>query len=250
MAVVFGGAPHTLSDGAPTEPCPVERLIGTFRPESRRRGAPDGTRVVCGVFVVEDAPLHPLFASLPGVLVARADGQGGSMSSNPIADRLVRELDRPSPGGAYAVERLVELLCLEVLRAHAASGEPMGPSFLRGLTDRSVSRAMRAIVEQPGADLSVQALARRAGLSPSRFAARFRAVVGVSPMEFATRWRVDVAARWLVSTDWSVGEIAGRVGYESPAAFSRAFSRVAGQSPTSWRAERRDSVGAPFCGSH
>jgi AraC-like DNA-binding protein len=103
---------------------------------------------------------------------------------------------------------------------------------------------MRAIMERPGADLSVAALARRAGLSPSRFAARFRAVVGVSPVEFATRWRVDVAARWLVSTDWSVGEIAGRVGYESAAAFSRAFSRVTGQSPMSWRAEHRGAAGA------
>lgn len=240
MAIVFGGAAHTMSDGRAVAPCPVERLIGTYRPDrAGRRSSPNGTRLVCGVFSVANAELHPLFASLPPVLLARPSGEGGSWQSNQVAELLVRELDRREPGGPYAISRLVELLCLEALRLHVSTSESMIPGFLRGLTDSATSRAMRAIMERPGVAISVATLARSAGLSPSRFAARFREAVGQSPIEFATRWRMDLAARWLVETDWSVGEIADRVGYESPAAFSRAFSRLAGQSPKSWRSSRR-----------
>ncbi|MEZ4445113.1 MAG: AraC family transcriptional regulator [Polyangiaceae bacterium] len=239
IAIVFGGTAHTMSDGPAVEPCPVERLIGTFRSERAGPSSIDGTRLVCGAFVVEDVGLHPLLASLPPVLLAGSDGQAGSLLSNPIAELLVRELEEPGLGGSYAVGRLVELLCLEALRIHLASSRPIVPGFLRGLTDSASSRAMRAIMERPGAPISVSSLARSACLSPSRFAARFRESVGLSPMEFATRWRMDLAARWLAKTDWSVGEIAERVGYESPAAFSRAFSRIAGRSPMSWRVEHQ-----------
>lgn len=151
---------------------------------------------------------------------------------------MVRELDRPGAGTTYAAARLVELLCLEVLRTHA-SAMSTTPGFLKGLTDSAVCRAMARVVERPESDVSVPKLAKLAGLSPSRFAARFRATVGSSPIAFATAWRVERAGRWLAETDWPVGEIAGRVGYESPAAFSRAFSRETGESPQAWRRARR-----------
>jgi len=239
LAIVFGGTAHTMSDGAAVAPTPVEHLIGRVRPDRGRRSSPEGTRLVCGVFVVEDAQLHPFFASLPPVLFARLDDQGGAVPSSPVADLLVRELDRPGPGASFAIGRLVELLCLEALRLHLARAEDLAPGLFRGLTDSATSRALRTIMERPGASISVPALARSAALSPSRFAARFRETVGMTPIEFATRWRMDLAARWLASTDWAVGEIAGRVGYENAAAFSRAFSRTTGQSPRSWRTDRQ-----------
>jgi AraC-like DNA-binding protein len=239
MAIVFGGAPHIMSDGRPEVPRPLEHLIGAHRAPRRISASAEGTRLVCGAFIVEDSELHPLFASLPSVLFARTDSQGGSMLSSSIASLLVSELDRPGPGSTFAVGRLVELLCLEVLRAHANPAGSLSPSFLCGLSDSAVSKAMRVIVTRPGTALSVSSLARAASLSPSRFAARFRDKVGMSPIEFVARWRVALAAQWLSTTDWSVSEISGRVGYESAAAFSRAFSRIAAQSPKSWRQARR-----------
>jgi AraC-like DNA-binding protein len=247
LAIVFGGASHTMSDGKVTHAVPLADALAAKQRTRGRARRPDATWLVCGVFVVQDAGLHPLFRALPDVLVAQAHpahegtGEPRSMLSNPIVELLVRELDRKDPGSTYAVSRLVELLCLEALRVHASSQTALPPGFLRGLSDEAAARAMRVIVERPEVHLSVAVLARAAGLSPSRFAARFREAVGESPLEFATRWRVDVAGRMLARSDASVAEIAERVGYQSPAAFSRAFSRVAGTSPRAFRDARRDA---------
>jgi transcriptional regulator GlxA family with amidase domain len=136
------------------------------------------------------------------------------------------------------VERLLELLCAEAVRSDLSTLQPGQTSWLTGLKDPIVSRALAAIHSQPGANWSVQRLAQGVAMSPSRFAARFTATLGDTPMGYVSKWRMNVASRLLDSTEKSVSEIAADVGYESLAAFNRAFKRHLSLPPAAWRSHR------------
>lgn len=234
-AIVFGGQAHTMLDGRGATPRSVCELMGrqSGREPVKKRS---GTRLICGAFFVEEPELHPLYGGLPAVLRARVTGQSES-TANALIELLEAELSARALGAAFATSRVVELLCLRVLREQAL--EPSRPiGVLRALGDPVVRRALDKIARELGREISVALLARDVALSPSRFAARFRNTMGMSPMEFTARLRMDTAARLLRKPDLSVGEIAHRCGYESLPAFSRAFSRIVGHSPKAWRAQR------------
>ena len=131
--------------------------------------------------------------------------------------------------------RLSELLFVEVVRRYAESLDAGRTDWLSGLRDPNLSLAITALHREPQRDWTVQSLARAAGTSRSVLAERFTQFVGVPPMQYLASWRMQLAANELrISTD-SVATIANRVGYESEAAFSRAFTKSMGEPPSSWR---------------
>lgn len=204
-----------------------------FQPNETNRGR--SASLVCGVFLLHDTRLNPLFAALPPLLHTSVSRPGGFLSLSGVADLLVQEVNRHMLGSGYVVERFLELLCAESIRSHIESSSDQSAGWLSGLRDPVVSRAIAMIHSQPGKNWSVKNLARQVAISPSRFAARFTSTLGESPMAYVTKWRMYVAGRLLDNTQRSIDQVAMNVGYESVAAFSRTFKRHLGLPPAAWR---------------
>jgi AraC-like DNA-binding protein len=130
---------------------------------------------------------------------------------------------------------LSELLFVEVVRRYAEASDTGRTDWLSGLRDPGVGLAITALHREPQRAWTVQSLARAAGLSRSVLAERFSQFVGLPPMQYLASWRMQLAANELRGSNDSVATIANRVGYESEAAFSRAFSKSMGEPPSSWR---------------
>jgi AraC-like DNA-binding protein len=238
LAICFGGGRHLLSLGEAAEAIPVEALLAggknPRRPETAAQ--PAGTSLLCGVFRLHHTACNPLFAALPAILKVSLSRPGQLHNLHGVARLMAEELDRASSVAGYIVERLLEVLLADALRAHIESIPERPSSWFLGVKDPVVGRAIAAIHASPGADWSVKKLASAVAMSPSRFTARFVETVGESPMAYLSKWRMNIASRQLVSTRQRVEQIAADAGYESQAAFSRAFKKHLGVSPAEWRA--------------
>lgn len=238
MVICFSGAPHQLSQGTNPPNISVETVLAGGNVPFRRAAGARGDSLsclLCGVFYLRDTYLNPLFAALPSVLHAPVSQAATFQNLSGVANLIAKELDRPAAGSNFMVERLLELLCAGAVRSYMARLEPQEPSWLMGLRDPIISQALALVHAKPGQDWSVNSLARGVGLSPSRFAARFKATLGEGPMTYVSKWRIHLASRLLKNTEKSVSEIASDVGYENTAAFIRAFKRHLGEPPGAWR---------------
>ena len=236
MAICFGGLPHRVSQGVDTKSVSAEALLtgskNPFQPDATNKAR--STSLMCGVFMMRNVELNPLFSSLPSVLHVSAQRPGQLHNLPGVLSWMTQEAEQAAPGGNYVIERLLELLCAEVLRAHLENSTTESGWF-SGLKDPVVGRAISMIHSRPGELWTVNRLAHGVAMSPSRFAARFSAALGDSPMAYVTKWRMNVAGRLLGESKQGVGEIAADVGYENVAAFSRAFKRHLGVPPATWR---------------
>ncbi|MBI3606949.1 MAG: AraC family transcriptional regulator [Nitrospirae bacterium] len=241
IAVCFGGASHRISQGPHPHVLPVDALLtgdgNVFRPGERNRTR--STSLMCGVFLLHDTHLNPLFAALPPLLHASVSHPSGFHNLSGVAGLMAHEMSERSVGSGYVIERLLELLCAEAVRSHIETIKTQEAGWFRGLQDPTVSRAIAMIHARPGESWSVRRLADGVAMSPSRLAARFAAALGESPMAYVAKWRMNVAGRLLDGTQRGISEIAADVGYESVAAFNRAFKRHVGVPPASWRARQR-----------
>lgn len=236
MVICFSGASHQISQGESPNVFPVENVFAGKAVPFR---SPTGTRNVsvlcCGVFYLQDTHLNPLFASLPPILHAPVSQAETFQNLSGVASLIAQELDQRSPGSNFMVERLLELLCAGAIRSYMDRLQLQDSSWLMGLQDPIVSHALALVHAQPGDSWSVDILAQSVDLSPSRFAARFKDIVGESPMSYVSKWRIHVASRLLKSTENNISEIAVQVGYENLAAFNRAFKRHLDVPPGVWR---------------
>jgi AraC-like DNA-binding protein len=238
MAICFGGAAHRIAVGKPSLTQSVASLL-SGSPNTRHPDATGGaadTSLLCGVFLLHHAQFNPLLSALPSVLHATLSRSGELHNLSGVARLLAEEIERSSSGGGYVVERLLEVLCAEAVRAHVEAAPRRETGWFRGIRDPIVGRAIAAIHACPGDDWSVRKLAREVSMSPSRFAARFSEALGDSPMAYIARWRMNVACRKLSTSGLPIGRIAVDAGYESQAAFNRAFKKLVGIPPAAWRA--------------
>jgi AraC family transcriptional regulator, alkane utilization regulator len=193
------------------------------------------TRFVCGYLSCSLSVCRPLLQGLPRVLrIPIGDGQAAAL----VRDLLrvgVRESVGPRPGGDSVLAKVAELLFVAALRRYIESLPPGGKGWLAGVRDPHVGRALALLHEQPGKGWTVDELAREAALSRSALAERFTELVGEPPIQYLMRWRLALAARTLRSGEEAVSRVAERSGYESEAAFTRAFKREFGMPPTAWR---------------
>lgn len=237
MAICFGGKPHWISQGDTTNSISVSTLLKgephDFQPNAENRAR--SASLICGVFMMQDVQLNPLYASLPPVMHLSRTPSTAGYDIAQIMDRIAQEIEQRPLGSSYMVERLLELLCMESLRAHIASAPSSGSGWFNGLKDPVVGRAISMIHANPSADWSVERLAQGVTMSPSRFAARFTVAVGESPISYVAKWRMNVAGRLLDNTQDRIGKIATEVGYENAAAFNRAFKKHLGMPPAAWR---------------
>ena len=232
LAVLPHG-PEARFEDAPGRPAPpLDAVLARWPPGAsgvlRNDGDGERTALVCGGVAFDDAVVHPVVDALPPVLVLRASSDATPWLA-PTLQFLSCESRSGRPGAATVMGHLGSVVFLQAVRAALAEGVGRA-GWLGAVSDAHVGPALRAIWAAPEAPWTVEALGREAGLGRSAFAARFRAAVGESPMRHVTRWRVYRAAR-LLRADATLAEAAGRVGYESEAAFSRAFKRWTGRSP-------------------
>ena len=201
----------------------------------RHGGGGEPTRFVCGYLLCDRRMTRPLFDSLPRLLrIPLGDAPGAGW----VADLLrvgVRETAAANPGSASMLAKLSELLFVEAMRRYAASLPAGQKGWLAAMRDPQLGRALALMHAEPGRTWTVEDLAREVALSRSALGERFAELVGEPPMQYLTRWRLALAAQSLRAGAESVGRIAERIGYDSEAAFNRAFKREFGAPPAKWR---------------
>jgi AraC family transcriptional regulator, alkane utilization regulator len=199
------------------------------------------TRFVCGFIESAEMMFAPMFRTLPEMLVDRADDEAvGSGIANTIGD-LLAKVESLTPGAEVILGRMMELLFVELLRRHAGRLPPGSKGLLAALNDPIVGRALHLMQADPGRRWTTDELAREAGTSRTVLAERFSAVLGKPPIEYLTSWRIQLAADRLRNGKDPIARIAVDSGYESEAAFNRAFKRVTGLTPGRWREGGGDS---------
>ncbi|WP_256657109.1 MULTISPECIES: AraC family transcriptional regulator [unclassified Pseudomonas] len=149
---------------------------------------------------------------------------------------MLLEAHDTQPGGALMISRLIDLVVIRILRTWVQQGGASG--WLGGLSDARIARALRALHETPGRQWRIDALAEVAGMSRSNFCERFSALVGRSPLRYQNEWRLTLAKTMLSRQGGRIGEVGFAVGYESEAAFSRAYKTFFGRSPRDDNARR------------
>lgn len=242
------GDPHVISSGpgmrAPadaagyferqTQPVPFilhldarEISVGT------RADEPCDTTLICGFLGCDLRPFNPLVAALPRLMHLRA---------NPGQDWIVQfmrqaalESGNRQAGGDAMLERLSEMMFIDAVRRYIDMLPEGGRGWLAGLKDPFVSRALALMHGAPATAWTVDELGRRIGLSRSALHERFADIIGQPPMQYLANWRMRVGAARLRETNATVATIALDVGYESEAAFARAFKRSTGKPPALWR---------------
>lgn len=200
-------------------------------------GNPPLARYVCGFLGCDTRPFNPLLAALPKLLRLHRGSDEVSRLLDSLIDLTLGEVSAKRAGAQCMRLRLSEVMFVEVIRLHLETLEPDQSGWLAGLRDPVVGRAIGLLHQKPAQDWKLDALAREAGVSRSVLAARFTPLIGCPPMQYLTRWRVQLAARQLSDGAAKVSAVGREVGYESEAAFSRAFKRVCGVSPADWRGE-------------
>lgn len=237
------GDPHVLADAREREAVPLVDLLPmppwTRAPYLVHGGDGSLTRVLCGFLHCADAQLSPFLSSLPAMVrVAGADGIASSLL--PVQRLLVEEARNERPGYACVLSRLTETFFVEALRQHMASSDESSRA-LAALRDPVVGKALVRLHGEPLRAWSVETLAREVAVSRSLLAARFTDLMGCPPMQYLTRWRLLIAARRLHEDGESIAAVGAAIGYESEAAFSRAFKRHLGTPPATWRGRRTEA---------
>jgi AraC-like DNA-binding protein len=209
-----------------------ERYPGTVHVGS---GETCSTTFVCGFLGCDARPFNPLLASLPRRLhIPRVTG--GWLSEFPR--QVVAESQLGRAGADTMLTRMAELMFIEVVRRHVETLEPEQTGWLAGLRDPVVGPALACLHERPAHAWTLAELAQEVASSRTVLAERFTEVLGIPPMQYLTQWRLQLAAAQLLRGQAKVSAVGVQVGYESEAAFSRAFKRATGLSPAAWRAKR------------
>jgi AraC-like DNA-binding protein len=201
----------------------------------RYGGDGDTTVLVCSWFAYEgDAP-NPVMANLPRLFTAPLRSRPAGPWIEQSVNFVLGDAASKAPGSEMLAAKVAEMLFAEVLRGYIESLPATSPGWLAGLRDPHVSRCLALMHGQPARNWTVEALAQEVHVSRSVLADRFTELVGVAPMHYLTRWRMTLAAGMLRKDQANLARIAEGVGYESEAAFNRAFKREYGVSPGAWR---------------
>lgn len=199
---------------------------------------PSDAWLICGFFACDVRPFNPLIGALPRFMkIGRSTSPAADVLMGQVIAIAAADIARGKAGAQGVLNKLSELLFIEAIRSHMEQlgGEEGG--WLAGLRDPLVGRAIALIHAEPARDWTLEALAAQAGASRSALAARFKQIMGFAPIQYLTGWRMQLAARQLSRKGAKVAAVAQAVGYDSEAAFSRAFKKFAGQPPGEWRAQ-------------
>lgn len=242
------GTAHVLRDCPTTPARPIAEMFAEPPADGGRVRAYGGggaaSTLVCGCFRFEDRRNNPLLSVLPPLVLIRGrDGRAVDWLE-PTLRFIAAEADSDRPGAQTVISRLADILFIQLVRAHLASASEAERGWLKALAEPQIGAALSLIHHDPAHAWTVASLAQRVGMSRSTFAGRFTELVGEPPLHYVTRWRMQKAAGLLREGRATLADIADRVGYESEAAFSKAFKRWMGSAPGAYRKAARAAGGA------
>jgi AraC-like DNA-binding protein len=239
LLLVGRGRAYQLSDSPRTPPIPVADLVGKsqggLHAVLRHGGGGDATDLICGAFEFESMHAKRFLTVLPEWIRVKKDERGGNAWLDATMGFLTEETRRRDMGAATITTSLIAVLFVEAIRTWLKEQPPGTAGWLGALRDPSIGAALGLIHQRPAKRWTVPALSAAVGSSRSPFAAKFTALVGQSPMAYLTRWRLQLGATLLRHQGVPLSSAAERVGYESAASFSRAFTREFGMSPGRYR---------------
>lgn len=201
-------------------------------------GGGDRALIVCSTLSFELPGWPPIAALLPSVLHLPADALNDA-ALPPLVALMGREAREQKPGWMTLVARTAEIIATTVVRNWL--GKVDGSGEIAVLRDPGIRRVVAAVQARPEGPWPIEALAQEAGLSRSVFQKRFKAVMNQTPAAYITGVKMRLAAGWLSAGTVSIGQAAAGLGFESDAAFSRAFKRTIGLAPGSFRRQARPS---------
>ncbi|MCZ6798439.1 MAG: AraC family transcriptional regulator [Gammaproteobacteria bacterium] len=225
---------HPTADAEPLFDIPVEQVSERYE-IMRYGGGGDLTQLTCGVVRFDHVAGQQLIAQLPNVLqIDTWEDEDGSWLQSTLRF-IAREARELRPGGETVITHLADILIIQAIRSWIDSAPEADQGWLAALRDDQVGKALAAIHREPDKDWTVASLAKEVGMSRSGFSARFTNLVGESAKRYLTQWRMQLARTQLQQSSDSLSVLAERLGYQSEAAFSRAFKRVFGVPPGSVR---------------
>jgi AraC-like DNA-binding protein len=196
-----------------------------------------------GMFQIRCDELEAAHAIAPPLILVKVD-QPQTLALHTTVNMLASEMVEPMPGSDLAVNRLADVLFIQCLRAHIASrSQGCNNGLLRAIFDPQIGVALKSMHEKVHALWTVETLAAACGMSRSGFALRFKELVGKTPLEYLTNWRMQKAAALLQKGDRRLIDVARSVGYDSDAAFSKAFKRVVSETPRDFRRRSQGCAG-------
>jgi len=258
---------HKMSSGLGARPTSLriegKQTAGRDVGQITGGGGGEKTRFICG-YLNCDQKFNPLLTALPNVLIVRArDGytsveaidskglrpaqvsRGSGSWLGTTLKFAIHEANTGHAGNGAMLGRLTELMFVELLRQYMRQLSTDNTGWLAGLNDPQVGKALAAMHAAPARSWTVDELARAVGVSRSVLAQRFSDLVGESPMRYLATWRVHLAKEMLRDGMANIAQIAANVGYDSEAAFNRAFKRAIGQPPAAWRRKAALAAHAP-----
>jgi AraC-like DNA-binding protein len=233
------GNAHSLADQVDREPVPFGHLLPASPwnplPVLKYGGGGSPTQVICGFLQCDELMFNPLLKNLPVLMHIKAFAEPATPLLATGVRYIIQETSCIQPGSLCLLTRLVELMFIEILRTYMQNPPENQMGWLAALNDPMIGQVLNWLHAEPTYPWSVPELAQRLGLSRSALANRFTQLVGQPPMQYLIQWRLQLASFYLQNTDQGLTKIATLVGYESEAAFNRAFKRYVGQPPGVWR---------------
>ncbi len=249
VVVFTHGAPHVMSSGPGMRgESAASNALDALRADQLPyfvnyggEGAPT-TKLVCGYLACDARPFNPLLESLPPVIKAGDPKVRDTGWLGQFIRVAVIESAHKRAGGESILAKLSELMFIEVVRQYLETLPAEQAGWLAGLRDPFVGKALSLMHGTPAYGWTIDELARQVGQSRSVLAERFTYLVGTPPLHYLAKWRMQLASELLTQSDANVARVAVAIGYESEAAFSRAFKKIIGMPPSLWR--RRAQPGA------
>jgi AraC-like DNA-binding protein len=239
------GDPHIMGNGSPIQPVDSEqelqRIFSQGLKVSRMGGGGEVTKYICGYMACDPQLCEVILGGLPRLLkVHIRDDASGQWLEKSIR-YSVGDANTAAPGGEAVLSKLSEVLFVETLRRYIALLPEEQTGWLAGVRDPEIGKTLALLHRQPAHPWTIAGLATEVGISRSVLAERFRRYLSETPMAYLTRWRLQLGAQMLKTTSNSVLRIAADVGYESEAAFNRAFKRQFGLPPARFRTQAKSA---------
>ena len=235
LALVPHGEGHHLASEAGVPAAPLDEVrhehVSDRYAILRHGGGGAPTTLVCGAVRFDHPAAHHLVQLLPRMIHVEASMSPQTDWMQSTLRLMAAEARELRPGGETVITRLADILVIQAIRSWIDQDPAAQTGWLGALQDEQIGRAIALIHRDPACPWTLASLASEVAMSRSAFAARFAGLVGEPAMHYVTRWRMQVAHTWLQEDAAAIGEMASRLGYQSEAAFSRAFKRFLGVSP-------------------
>ena len=244
LMLIPEGCSHVLSNDSKPDPAPLEQVIeqsgytgeGVFHLGDGDENA--ATQIICGHYTFRNEADHPILRALPEYLFVTPSLRAEHPWLDDVLRLIVRQIFSDGDYTDATVQRLSEIIFIETVRA-CADQSPALAKVIGALSEKRIGNALLLMHKDIAHQWTLEKIASRIGMSRSKFAEEFKEAIGCGPMTYLSNWRLQKATGYLSDTQINIQEVATRIGYQSSAAFTRAFSQKYETSPKDFRRQQR-----------